>query len=58
MQKYPHIIKLYACILLIFVAIFLLPITSLGICSTSKLLKYVALSPLTYKDFQSVLFDF
>ena len=38
-QKYPHIIELYACILEIFVLMFLLLINaqiSLGICSTPK----------------------
>ena len=38
-QKYPHIIESYACILKIFVFMFLLPINvliSFGICSTPK----------------------
>ena len=38
-QKYPHIIESYACILKIFVFMFLLLInvlTSFGICSTPK----------------------
>ena len=42
MQKYPHIIESYACILKIFVLIFLLLINtliSLRICSTPKLSK-------------------
>ena len=41
-QKYPHIIESYACILKIFVLMFLLSINvliSLGICSTPKLSK-------------------
>ena len=41
-QKYPHIIESYACILKIFAITFLLPINfiiSLGIYSTSKLSK-------------------
>ena len=43
-QKYPHIIESYACILKAFVFIFLLPINvliSFGICSTPKESKYV-----------------
>ena len=43
-QKYPHITESYACILKIFVIIFLLPINfmiSFGICSTPKESKYV-----------------
>ena len=42
-QKYPHIIESYACILKIFVFMFLLPINvliSFGICSTLKESKY------------------
>ena len=38
-QKYPHIIESYACILKIFVFMFLLPINvliSFGICYTPK----------------------
>ena len=38
-QKYPHIIESYACILKVFVIMFLLLINaliSLGICSTPK----------------------
>ena len=38
-QKYPHIIESYACILKMFVFMFLLPINVLiyfGICSTPK----------------------
>ena len=41
-QKYPHIIESYACILKIFVSMFLLPIIvliSFGIYSTLKLSK-------------------
>ena len=41
-QKYLHIIESYACILKIFVFMFLLPINvliSFGICSTPKLSK-------------------
>ena len=48
MQKYPHIIKSQACILKIFVIIFLLtikPLISSRMCSTLKLSKYAA--PLT-----------
>ena len=40
MQKYPHITESYACILKIFVSMFLLPIhflVSFGICSTQEL---------------------
>ena len=39
-QKYPHIIESYACILKVFVFMFLLSINALisfGICSTPKL---------------------
>ena len=39
LQKYPHIIELYTCVLKIFVFMFLLPINvqiSFGICSTPK----------------------
>ena len=51
MQKYPHIIESYACVLNILALIFLLPtagpsslerinlLISLGICSTPKLSK-------------------
>ena len=41
-QRYPHIIELYACILNILALIFLLPINLLissGICSILKLSK-------------------
>ena len=41
-QKYPHITELYACILKMFISMFLLLIKaliSLGICSTPKLSK-------------------
>ena len=41
-QKYPHIIESEACVLKIFVFMFLLPISALiscGICYTPKLLK-------------------
>ena len=41
-QKYPHIIELFACILKMFAFMFLLPINFLvssGICSTPKLSK-------------------
>ena len=41
-QKNPHITELYACILKIFVCVFLLPINSLisfEMCSTPKLSK-------------------
>ena len=34
MQKYPHIIESYVCILKIFVVVFLLPIDFFGICLT------------------------
>ena len=43
MQKYPHIIEMPACILNIFVFVFLCPMNlliSLGTCSTPKLSKY------------------
>ena len=39
MQKYSHVVESYACILKIFVFMFLLPINvliSFGICSTPK----------------------
>ena len=36
MQKYPHITQSYACILKMFVLMFLFQIISLGICSTLK----------------------
>ena len=55
MQKYPHIIELYACVLKTFIVIFLLPINfliSFVICQTPKLLKNVTLSPLTFKSIQ------
>ena len=58
-QKYPHIIESYACILKIFVLIFLFCegrlinfIISLGICSTPKLSKLVATLFFTYKATQ------
>ena len=43
--KYPHIIEIYACILKVFVLIFLFvykTFISFGICSTPKLSKYFA----------------
>ena len=42
-HKYPHIIESYACILQIFVLIFLFPMNfqiSFGICSTPKVLHF------------------
>ena len=54
-QKYPHIIESYACILRIFVLIFLFLINvsiSLGICSTPKLSKYVTTLFFTCKTIQ------
>ena len=42
-QKYPHIIESYACVLKMFAFMFLLPINvliSFGICSTLKESKY------------------
>ena len=59
-QKYPHIIESYACILKIFVVIFLMPINfliSCGICSTLKPSKYVTLSLFLYKAIQWVPVD-
>ena len=59
-KKYPHITESYACILKIFVVIFLLPMNfliSFGICSTPKLSKYVIISPFTYKPIQWVPTD-
>ena len=49
-QKYPHIIESFACILEIFVVIRLLPtnfLVSFGIFSTPNLSKYITLSPFT-----------
>ena len=60
MQSYSHIIEFYACILKIFVVIFLLPINfliSFEICATPKLSKYVTLSPFTYKANQWLPID-
>ena len=57
-QKYPHIIESYACILKIFVLMFLLlmnALISLGICSTPKELKQVTLLFYTYNATQWVL---
>ena len=52
MQKYPHTIELFACILNIFVFMFLFPIKvliSLGRFSTPKLCKYIISTFFTYK---------
>ena len=49
MQKYPDITESSGCILQIFIAIFLLPIISFGICSTPELSKIVTLSLFAYK---------
>ena len=57
MQKNPHIIQLFACILYMFVFMFLFPIKcpiSLGICSTPKLSKYVISLFNAYKAIQWV----
>ena len=54
-QRYPHIIELSACILNMFVLMFLYPINlliSLGIWSTSKLSKYVTSLFFTHKAIQ------
>ena len=56
-QKYPQITESYACILKIFVCMFLLPINilvSFGICSTPKLSKKVTLSFNAYNAIQWV----
>ena len=53
-QKYSHIIKSYACILIIFVIIILFPmnfLTSFGICSTKKLSRYVTSPAFAYNEF-------
>ena len=50
-QKYPHITESYACILKIFVSMFLLLIhflISFGMCSTPKLSNYVKGLVFTY----------
>ena len=54
LQRYSFCIEMYACILKIFVWIFLLPMNliSFGICSTPKLSRYVTLSLCTYKAIQ------
>ena len=54
-QKYPHIIELSACILNMFVFVFLCPINlliSLGTCSTPKLSKSITSLFFTYKAIQ------
>ena len=59
-QKYPHLIEWCACILYIFVIIFLFPLSflvSFGICPTLKLSKYITLLPFTYKSIQWVPID-
>ena len=56
-QKHPHIIELSACILNMFVFVFLCPINfliSLGTCSTPKLSKQITSLFLTYKAIQCV----
>ena len=65
-QKYPHMIESYACILNILLLILLLPTTepsslermnlliSLGICSMPKLSKQIASLVLTNKEAQCV----
>ena len=58
MQKYSYITELYACILKIFVVIFLIPINfviSFVIYSTPTLSKYVTAYVFRYKAIQSVL---
>ena len=57
-QKYSHIIELSACILNMFVFVFLCPINlliSLGTCSTPKLSKLATSLSFTYKAIQCVL---
>ena len=57
MQKYPHIIELSACILNMFVMMFLFPINlliSLGMCYLPKLSKYINSLFFTYKGIQCV----
>ena len=54
------IIELYACILQIFVIISTFPInflTSLGICSTPKLSKYITLLAIHIKNYPMSSFD-
>ena len=56
-QNYPRIIELSACILNIFVFVFLCPINlliSLGTSSTLKLSKYITSLFFTYKAIQCV----
>ena len=56
-QKYPHIIELSACILNMFVFVFVCPINlliSLGTCSTPKLSKQTTSLFFTYKAIQCV----
>ena len=60
MQKYPHIIESFACILQVFVLMFLLYLNffiSFGICSTPTLSKYITPTPMTFKAAQLVYFD-
>ena len=56
-QKYPHIIESFACILNMFVFMSLFPINlliSLGICSTPKRSKYIISLFYVYKAIQCV----
>ena len=59
-QKHQHIIESIACILKILVMMFLLLMNfqiSFGVYSTLKLLRYVTLSPFSYKAIQWVPTD-